>query len=170
MINDFSWADPFNDDARPEQPLRASIESLSDGDYDFTIIDANFAQVGHRNILRLGLRSSQGSVVEWLHWLHQQSGINSLLADLLLLGFPADQWGAPPKIPLSQAFPKVEKALPGISFRARKTTRQGRASIPGATPPTYHNLYIAYRLKGPVPNTAAPATPPSVTSERDIPF
>ncbi len=146
----------FDAGYKPEQPFRMGLEVLPDGDYDFEITDAALgrATTGDR-ILKVGLKTN-GKTCERTYWLKTQANMNALGADLLVLGFDSDKWGANGR-PIAQELPKAVSRLPGIKFRGRKEARVKDKE-------TYHNLHIAGRIAGePMPTSQA-------SGNGDIPF
>lgn len=178
----FDDLDSFGAGYQPQAGFRPGADTLADGDYDCEIVDAALDFIKGDRVLRLGLRTSIGRVVEYLYWLNRQEAVNRLGADLCVLGFDADRWGSANNRPLSVELPKAVAKLKGVRFRATKSSRQG-SGLNAAR--TFHDLYINCRLDGrPMPpltppaNHAPPAAParaahpvataPEVTDE--IPF
>lgn len=148
MYGEYDDLASFDNNFTPQAMYRPGLDVLSDGDYDFTITDAvlDRAKNGQR-ILKLGLRTHLGGTVERTYWLTTQETMNRLGADLLLLGFPANTWGAGKKS-LGTELPACVEKLPGIKFRGVKRAK------PGSDGKTYHELYISGRISG------APMPPP----------
>jgi hypothetical protein len=169
---DTSWLAQFDSDFRPEQPIRPGLETLSDNqDYDCQITDARLdaTRTGQR-LLRVGLRINNGTVIEHTYWLNTQMDANRLGADLCTLGFDAGQWSAASRRPFSQELPRAIARLPGIRFRARKSSTPGKQGDK-----VFHNLHLNAVLSGkPLPQARpakpAPETAPAGVQEEAIPF
>jgi hypothetical protein len=92
--------------------------------------------------------------IEHTYWLNKQASINSFLAEMAALGFPAHTWGGRAgQIPLSVAIPSTLPQMRGLRFRARKTSRFVAArpaggGLPAREANTYHDLRIASRIRG----------------------
>lgn len=143
----------FDGDLRPEYPVTAGIDTLMDGDYLFEITEASLEQTekSRERILRLMLLVN-GRRVEKAYFFKKQGSVNSLMADLVALGFDADKWGAAHKRSLAVELPKAVAKLKGIKFRATK-----RFDKRGESGEGYHNLYIAGRVAGANGNGTTPA-------------
>jgi len=129
--DDLSDLDSFGGSYEAKGAFRPNIDSLANADYDFEIVDAKLDRINTDRILRIGLRTSAGKVVEWTHWLNRQEGVNRLGAELVVLGFDADRWGPQHNRPLSVELPKAVLKLPGRKFRATKTSRNGSGQNAG---------------------------------------
>jgi hypothetical protein len=166
LPDDFSDLASFDASYRPESPIRAGIDTLSDGDYDFEVRKAELTRTAKTNdrILRIELLAG-GRCVEWVHFLSTQSSMNQLGADLCVLGFDADRWGQPGRS-VAVELPKAVAQLPGRRFRATKRTdRPTEGQYAGRS---FHKLYVNALLSGSAvppngasPKTPAPAPPPS---------
>lgn len=154
----FDDLDGFGDEYRPQAGFRPGIETLASGDYDFEIIDACLDRARNNDrIVKLGLQTSAGRVVEHTYWLNKQESVNRFGADMAVLGFPAQTWGK--QVPLSKAIPECVARLKGVKFRATKTARDGTGLNAGKV---YHDLYISCRIDGrPMPPLQPPAAQPT---------
>ena len=148
----------FDNGYRPEAAFAPGLDTLPDGDYDFAVQGAHLDRTKNTNdlILRVALKVAQGSIVEKSYFFKTQTGVNQLGADLCALGLECHG-----KRPFSEELKTAILRLPGIHFRAKKTTDKNG----------YPNLYIAGRTTGatvtPTPPPAKPlATPPPATEAR----
>ncbi|MCC6419516.1 MAG: hypothetical protein IT429_14885 [Gemmataceae bacterium] len=158
--DDFSDLDSYSSQYRPEAAFRPGLEALANGPADFEIVSAALdkTQKSGERICRIILRVVGGITVEWTRFLNEQRNLNRLCADLACLGFDADKWNTPGR-PLSKEIPAAVAKLPGIKFRAVKTSRQD--TRPGYESKVYHDLQINGRIDGrPMP----PLTPPVQTA------
>ena len=157
----FGDLDDFGGAYKPETAFRRSIDTLADGPYDFQIVSAALerTQQTQDRICRIVLQVIGGPTVEWTEWLNNERAVCGFGADMAALGFPAHTWGAGPgKVPLSKAIPECVGKLPGIKFRAQKTSRKD--TRPGMGDKVYHNLAISCRIEGrPMPAATPPAQP-----------
>lgn len=149
--NQDNYADlaSFDGQAAPQRAFAPRLDSLPDDDYDFEIKTAKLDQLQGKRILRLGLRTSTGREIEHLYWIETQMNMNSLLADMVVLGFDANKWGAAHQRSLQVELPKAVGKLAGMKFRARKTTREGSGQNVGKK---FADLHIA----GPLSTTPRP--------------
>lgn len=169
MYGEYEDLASFDGNFSPQAQFRPGLDTLADGDYDLTVVDAALDKAKGDRILRLGLRTQTGMVVERVYWLTTQEAMNRLGADLLALGFPANTWGSGGKT-LATELPAAVAKLPGLKFRGTK-----KARISAKDNKTYHELYVCGRIQGaPMPAAApvrapAPAAAPVPADDR-IPF
>lgn len=167
-MTDLSQLEQFDDEFSTEKPegfnRRPGVDALDGGDYQFKIIDAEIAQIEKTGdlVLRVGLQilsgpSNLGGVIERTYWLNDQTAINILGADLVCLGFDADQWHGDRKF--SKELPLAVGKLAGVCFKGHKRENNSNGKV-------YHNLYVNQRIAG----TTQPM-PQSVFSQpaQDIP-
>lgn len=173
---DFSIFDSFEDEFTPQKSgFRTRIEDLPVGDYDVSITSAAFDHAGGKPILRMILQIIGGTDFEHVYWLERQEGVNSLGADLVVLGFNIDQEKKAGK-KLAAIFATVQPRLTGIKFRAKKVERKD--TRPEKKGVVYHDLKIIARLSGnPPPAQSAPtfnefagSTPSSPSQHSKVPF
>ena len=133
----------FDQQFTPSSGRRPGIESLPDGDHDFTIISADLGRTEKTNelILRLVLRTASGSVYEYAYFFRTQQSVDILGSDLCTLGIDADQW-KPPARPFSSELPLAVPRLVGLAFRGKKKTSPN----PKDPSKPFHNLYVNQRL------------------------
>lgn len=181
----YDYLDSYENEYKPEHAVRPRLETLADGDYEFTILDAAIVHLVNKPVLRAGLKVEGGGIIEHTWWHDSQDKFNAMAADLLSLGFPADKWGKG-GIPVKQGFPDAVAKMPGIRFKgAKRTERPTEGTYAGKV---FHKLYISGRVSGkPMPGPAAefsngPAAQPTkgpaitwdrvpaVTDDADIPF
>jgi len=143
MAFDYSCLDAFEQNFVPQQTgFRPGLDALPNGAYDMEITDARCDYIKSDAVLRLGVRPIGGATVERLYWLTTQDNLNGLGADLCVLGFDADKWKARGH-KLSMMLPPVLAKLPGIRFKATKTSRAGTGAYTGKV---YHDLCVVTRL------------------------
>jgi len=148
MQETYADLDGYGGDYRPEHAFKAGIDTLVDADYDCQILGAALDRARGDLICRISLKLASGATVEWTHWLNKQIGVNAFCADLAVLGFDADRWGPAHNRPLSQEIPKAVARLPGLKFRAHKSSREVPSKIPGAAATTYHDFRVLCRIDG----------------------
>ena len=129
----------FDDDYEASQGFRQGLDSLEDGVYRFTIIDAELARTQEKKdpILRLVLRVQGKHEVERVYFLTKQQGIDRLGGDLMRLEIDADQWTAGNGRPFSKELAKALPRLQGLSFTGKKRTKD-----------EFHNLDILSLVNG----------------------
>jgi hypothetical protein len=139
----------------PERSFDPDFDCLANGDYDFQILEAELTKASNDDrVLNLALQPSNGPRVRYTYWLNKQEAINSLGADLAILGFDSDRWGKQGGPSLAQALPAAVARLSGIKFRGHKSSREGTGQYKGRV---FHSLQIVSRIDGrPMP----PAAPP----------
>ncbi len=167
-FDDLDWYD--NPTLRPEKPFEGGLDTLPNGDYDFEFVTAELthAKGGKQDrIMEAKLRVNGGQVIKHAWWLASQENMNALLADLCLLGFPANTWGQNTGNPLKEALPAAIAQLPGKRFRASKTSSpKKKDGVP--TGEFWHNLHIAGAVSGrPMPTPAAPPQVPAYSAPRE---
>ena len=158
----------FDQTFTPQSGIRPGIDSLPDGDYDCEIITADIGRTEKTNelILRLGLRTNVGAVVEYAYFFRTQQSVDILGGDLVTLGFDADQW-KPPARPFSTELPRVVPMLVGLRFRARKKTAQNQKD----PSKPFHNLYVNQRLNtSAAPSGYVPTSAPTQASADSDPI
>ncbi|MCC6420827.1 MAG: hypothetical protein IT429_21540 [Gemmataceae bacterium] len=177
--NDFGELDSYGNEYRPQYVIATKTDSLPDGHYDCTIVSASMDRINADLVVRINLRTQDGSSVEWLHWLNKQPAVNGLCADLASLGFDSHLWNTPNR-PLSREIPAAVAKLAGIKFRALKSSRPDNR--PGKTGNVFHDFRAVGRIDGrpmpsltppvqpTVPNGVPPAAPVGAGREEDIPF
>lgn len=139
-MHEYDDLNEFEGEFVPQPAIRAGLDSLPDGVYDFEIVDAELtkAQNGDR-ICCLGLRNNLGVLVQHTYWLTRQVAINRMGYDFEILGQPIGQ-------PLSETIPAAVRKLPGTKFRGTKSSR----FVPGTNgkkDATYHDLSISGRVQ-----------------------
>ena len=151
----------FDHEFVPEHAFRPDISTLSDGDYDFEIVNGDLTKANNgARILNLGVRANGGMVVQRTYWLTDNRGMNELGADLMLLGIDVKKWGSGPgKTSIADALPAAVKKLPGLRFRGGKRTETGKDGK------LYHKLYIGSLIVSAKPGTAAPPAAPVHSSQ-----
>lgn len=163
----------FDNDAIPEQGFRPGIDCLVNGNYDFTVIDAELKdnpQSGDK-ILELGIRPDGGCAFTWAHFLNRQDNVNRLLAVLVTLGFDADRWHPKYGKRFSVELPNAIRWLPGRRFKGTKRSRDAK----DGSGKVYHDLYVNARIPdqqqpAAAANGPAAAPPPAHAGQNDIPF
>jgi hypothetical protein len=155
----------YDRDYAPQAGRRPGIDTLADGDYDFSIQGAilDRTEKNREPILKLELKAAPGgNVIEHVYFFRTQDAIDRLGADLCTLGFDADQWTAQNGRRFSAELPAAVARLTGVRFRGHKTAVQKDGK-------TFHNLYVNARLAGtpmpgtaPLPRTPRPAPQPAI--------
>jgi hypothetical protein len=175
-LSEYDWLDSYESEYKAQKAFRPGFDTLPEGDYELAVTDAAFDQIGGKPVVRVVLQVlPAGACVERVYWVERQQEMNSLCADLLTLGFPANTWGAAHGKPLKVELPRALSALIGYRIRARKTTRQGTGTNAGKVFP---NLDIACRVTGttaPMPPVPPVMPPPggqaqAVHIPEDVPF
>lgn len=145
----------FDDAFTPKQGITSGIEAISDGAYDFTILNAALTttKTSQTLILRMEIKcESLGVVAEKPYFLTSQEQIDRLGGDLATLGFPVGTWNAANGKKFSVEMSKAIGQLPGLRFKGTKKTSENKKD---ATKP-YHNLYI----NSPLPKAGSIGAPP----------
>jgi len=155
--------DEFDNAYNPNDTGRtATLESLSDGDYQLMVQSAELTTTERtgEQILRwvyvvMSGPSGVGTVVESVNFFRSQVAVNLLGADLALLGLPTHEWTVANGKPFSRMLKQALPQLDNVTFSASKVTveRNGK---------TYHNL----RIRG---RSTAPASMPTLEKAR-LPF
>jgi hypothetical protein len=165
--------DAYDDGFTPQQfsNFRAGLETVADGDYEWTVLAATLERTSKQNVLiaKAELRVEKtAQVVEYAWLLDAQEKVDRFGGDMAVLGFPVGTW----KGRLSQAIPEAIAGLPGRRFRGTKKTN------PSKDPQRpFQNLYVNARLPDAAPGTVAAAgagAPPgdgsSEADGQEIPF
>lgn len=146
----------FDQGYAPQSGRRPGLDTLPDGDYDFSIQDAELTrtQKDKELLLKLALRvesslAEMGKVVEKPYFFRTQTSVDILGSDLCTLGFDADRWKPEFGRKFSAELPLVVPKLKGMRFRGKKTSKVEAGGK------TYHNLFVNTKLAGdpmPIPN------------------
>ena len=136
MADDFDTDfSSFDDDFAPQPAIRPGLDTLSDGAYDFEILDAELTRAKNGDsICTLGLKASTGQVVQQTYWLNRQANVNRMGYDFGVLGYPV-------AAPLNESIPAAVAQLPGTKFRGIKSSRTYEGKL-------YHDLAVSTRLGG----------------------
>lgn len=162
----------FNKEAKPERAFPLDLDGLPNGTYEFVVEKAELTHAGNGSrVCELRLRPDGGAVVRQTHWINDQRGMNKFLADLLALGFPANNWGRGGQ-PLGTALPAAVAKLPGRRFKGVKTSNKAK----DGTEKVFHDLHIGSVVNGaPMPQAPAAPSPQPVAAgvgapDDDAPF
>lgn len=135
----------FDDDFVPGTG-KASVENLSDGEYDFQIESGAFKVIKDFAILELTVQVISGGKHAGDHFQHSlfvsdKESASRVGKDLKTLGFDCDDWTKAGGRPFSKELPKVTRCIKGVRFKGVKKTNKNEEKKK-----TYHNLYINKRL------------------------
>lgn len=173
--DDYGDLDRWQHGCVPQQAGQLpGVEALADGPLDCEIVEAKLHKTSktQETIFRLVCRAlsgpSTGVVFERPRFFRRQTDLDWLAGELMVLGFPADQWLK------SQSFGRsLAAACPsmhGVRFQALKKVEEGDNGE------QYPRLYINARLHGTAMPSPAPAAapapsyepPPPVTAGMDL--
>lgn len=143
----YDWVDDlinnFGDEFDPTSNRKLNLESLTDGEYEVSVVDAQLDRIQSTGaaVLRWTLKilegpSCKGSMVEKVNFFASQPGVNALGADLQILGIDCKAW-KDKGIPLGRGIVESLPRLPGVVFvgRKRTSTNQNNGKV-------YHNLNV----------------------------
>lgn len=138
--------DQFDSGFKPENEYNIpQISVLTNGAYRLLVRSVDLKPTKSGTILRWRLEVKEGPshvglIVEHVHFLDSQEGVNRLGADLMLLGIPVNEWTVANGRPFSQQLPIAVQTMRGIEIAAEKTSSDGRDNNK-----VYH--YLNFRSK-----------------------